>query len=37
MEENKDKLKIFGKAAKRQGFVTTVSDIITELKRYSLL
>jgi helicase-exonuclease AddAB, AddB subunit len=36
MEENKDKLKVFGKAAKRQGFVTTVSDIITEFKRYSV-
>jgi len=36
MEKNKDKLKVFGKAAKRQGFVTTVSDIITEFKRYSV-
>jgi ATP-dependent helicase/nuclease subunit B len=36
MDENKDKLKVFGKAAKRQGFVTTVSDIITELKRYGV-
>ncbi|MCH5138758.1 exodeoxyribonuclease V subunit gamma, partial [Clostridiaceae bacterium UIB06] len=36
MEENKDKLKVFGKTAKRQGFITTVSDIITEFKRYSV-
>ena len=36
MEENKDKLKVFGKAAKKQGFVTTVSDIITEFKRYGV-
>lgn len=36
MEENKEKLKAFGKAARRQGFVTTMCDIITELKRYNI-
>lgn len=36
MEGNHDKLKVFGKAAKKQGFITTISDIITEFKRYSV-
>lgn len=36
MEQNNDKLKVFGKAAKKPGFVTTVSDIITEFKRYNI-
>ncbi|MBI6874141.1 helicase-exonuclease AddAB subunit AddB [Clostridium aciditolerans] len=36
MSENKDKLKVFGKTAKKQGFVTTVCDIITEFKRYNI-
>ncbi|MBC2579470.1 helicase-exonuclease AddAB subunit AddB [Clostridium sp. DJ247] len=36
MDENKDKFKVFGKAAKKNGFVSTVSNIITELKRYNV-
>lgn len=36
IDENRENLKIFGKAAKRQGFVTTVCDIITEFKRYNI-
>lgn len=36
IEENKDKLKVFGRGCKRQGFVTTVSDIITEFKKYDV-
>ncbi|OFI05459.1 ATP-dependent helicase/deoxyribonuclease subunit B [Clostridium acetireducens DSM 10703] len=36
IEENKDKLKLFGKASKRQGFVTNISDVITEFKRYNV-
>ncbi len=36
MDKNSNKLKVFGRAAKRQGFVTTVSDIITEFKRYDI-
>jgi ATP-dependent helicase/nuclease subunit B len=36
MEENSSKLKAFKKVAKRQGFVTTVSDIITEFKKYDI-
>lgn len=36
IRENSDKLKVFTKAAKRQGFVTIISDIITEFKRYNI-
>ncbi|MDW8802021.1 helicase-exonuclease AddAB subunit AddB [Clostridium sp. A1-XYC3] len=36
MEQNNDKFKVFSKAAKKQGFITTVSDIITEFKRYNI-
>ncbi|AWI03257.1 helicase-exonuclease AddAB subunit AddB [Clostridium drakei] len=36
MEENSSKLKVFKKSVKRQGFITTVSDIITEFKRYDI-
>lgn len=36
IEDNKNSLKVFKKAAKRQGFITTVSDIITEFKRYNI-
>lgn len=36
MEENSSKLKVFRKSVKRQGFITTVSDIITEFKRYDI-
>ncbi|MBV7276313.1 helicase-exonuclease AddAB subunit AddB [Clostridium sp. PL3] len=36
LEENKEKLKTFGKAARRQGFAKTMCDIITELKRYNI-
>ncbi|KRU24205.1 ATP-dependent helicase/exonuclease AddB [Clostridium sporogenes] len=36
IEDNKNNLKVFKKAAKRQGFITTISDIITEFKRYNI-
>jgi ATP-dependent helicase/nuclease subunit B len=36
MDENKDNLKAFAKAAKKNGFVSTVSDIITEFKRHNI-
>jgi ATP-dependent helicase/nuclease subunit B len=36
MEENSDKLKVYKKASKKQGFVSNVSDIITEFKRYNI-
>lgn len=36
MSRNSSRLKVFGKAAKKQGFVAGVSDIITEFKRYSI-
>lgn len=36
IQENSDKLKIFTKAAKRQGFATIISDMITEFKRYNI-
>mgnify|MGYP001474763960 CR=1 FL=1 len=36
MQENSDKLKVFKKAAKKQGFISQISDIITEFKRYNI-
>jgi ATP-dependent helicase/nuclease subunit B len=36
MAKNSGRLKVFGKAARKQGFVSGVSDIITEFKRYSI-
>ncbi|EJO5349236.1 helicase-exonuclease AddAB subunit AddB [Clostridium botulinum] len=36
IEDCKNNLKVFKKAAKRQGFITTISDIITEFKRYNI-
>lgn len=36
IQENSDKLKIFIKAAKRQGFAAIISDMITEFKRYNI-
>ncbi len=36
MSKSSGRLKVFGKAAKKQGFVSGVSDIITEFKRYSI-
>lgn len=34
--EYADRFKIFNKSAKQEGFVDTVSDMITELKRYNI-
>ncbi len=36
MSRSSGRLKVFGKAARKQGFVSGVSDIITEFKRYSI-
>ncbi|WP_123052914.1 helicase-exonuclease AddAB subunit AddB [Clostridium sp. JN-1] len=36
MDENSSNLKTFAKSARRQGFVSMISDIITELKRYDV-
>lgn len=36
MEDNSQKLKVFKKAAKKQGFISNVADIITEFKRYNI-
>jgi ATP-dependent helicase/nuclease subunit B len=36
MSRNSSRLKVFGKAAKKHGFVAGMSDIITEFKRYSI-
>lgn len=36
MNEIKDELSVFSTAANQQGFVNTVSDVITELKRYDI-
>ncbi len=36
IEDYKNDLKVFKKAAKRQGFITAVSDIITEFKKYNI-
>ncbi|MDP4092072.1 MAG: helicase-exonuclease AddAB subunit AddB [Bacillota bacterium] len=36
VEEAKDKLKVFSKAAKQKGFINTLSDLIGELKRYNV-
>ena len=36
LDKMRDKFKVFGKAAHRQGFVSTLSTLITELKRYSI-
>lgn len=36
MSRSSGRLKVFGKAARKQGFVAGVSDIITEFKRYSI-
>lgn len=36
MNRLKDELKLFGAAADQHGFVSTVSDIITELKRHDI-
>ncbi len=36
MNRLKEELKLFGAAADQHGFVTTVSDIITEFKRYDI-
>ena len=36
MSRSSGRLKVFGKAAKKQGFVAGVSDIITEFKRYGI-
>ncbi|WP_050608089.1 helicase-exonuclease AddAB subunit AddB [Clostridium niameyense] len=37
MEDNKNNFKVFKKSARRQGFIATISDIITEFKRYNVL
>ncbi|QGU96297.1 helicase-exonuclease AddAB subunit AddB [Clostridium bovifaecis] len=36
MSRLKEELRVFGTAADQQGFVNTVSDVITELKRYDI-
>lgn len=36
LEKMKDHFKIFSKASKQQGFVNTISDIITEFKKYNV-
>lgn len=36
MSKSSGRLKVFGKAARKQGFVSGISDIITEFKRYSI-
>ncbi|MEY7999086.1 helicase-exonuclease AddAB subunit AddB [Clostridium sp. Mt-5] len=36
IEENRNKLKVFGRAAKKQGFINFISDSITELKKYNI-
>lgn len=36
MEKYKDELKVFGGAAKKQGFISTVSEVISEFKKYEL-
>ncbi|WP_125151978.1 helicase-exonuclease AddAB subunit AddB [Clostridium rectalis] len=36
MEECRNEFKIYSKASKRDGFITTISDIITEFKRYNI-
>jgi ATP-dependent helicase/nuclease subunit B len=36
MEQVKDSLKVFSKSARQQGFINTVSEIITELKRFEV-
>ncbi|KAJ52941.1 ATP-dependent helicase/nuclease subunit B [Clostridium tetanomorphum] len=36
MDELRDKFRIFAKASKRDGFVATMSELITELKRYNI-
>lgn len=36
MDELSDRFKIFSKASKREGFVTTMSELITEFKRYNI-
>ncbi|MDP4179000.1 MAG: AAA family ATPase, partial [Bacillota bacterium] len=37
MEETRGQLKVFQKAGKQQGFINTISDMITEFKRYNIL
>lgn len=36
MQEHAHRLKIFNKAATREGFVSTMSELITEFKRYNI-
>jgi len=36
LNQMKDSLAVFAKSADRQGFVSTLSDLITELKRYDI-
>lgn len=36
MEKNRDKLHVFKKASKNQGFIAEISELITEFKRYSI-
>ncbi|MCI1945043.1 helicase-exonuclease AddAB subunit AddB [Clostridium luticellarii] len=36
IEENRDKLKVFGKTAQKRGFINFISDTIIELKRYRI-
>ena len=36
LEETKDELKFFAKAGRQKGFVNTMSDTITEFKRYNI-
>ncbi|MBC8062193.1 MAG: helicase-exonuclease AddAB subunit AddB [Clostridiaceae bacterium] len=36
LEETKDELKFFAKAGRQKGFVNTLSDTITEFKRYNV-
>lgn len=36
MDEIKNNLKVFNRAGKQQGFVNTIGDIITEMKRYNV-
>ncbi|MGE5627711.1 MAG: helicase-exonuclease AddAB subunit AddB [Solirubrobacterales bacterium] len=36
MEKNREKLQVFKKASKNQGFIAGISELITEFKRYSI-
>ncbi|EQB89889.1 hypothetical protein M918_18255 [Clostridium sp. BL8] len=36
LQESREELSIFGKVSKQRGFVDTISDVITELKRHNV-